>query len=135
MKNEFLRHLLYKVRGEWLRQLQQKWGEWRTFFYDDCLDYRKFLCTHGEIVSIKHKWIGTHQPPISTHYQTLDSDEYDYEPGGLNNQIFQEIYEVRTYSHNVLVHPLDAIAYNPILMSHTYENKGIDILKSPCIIK
>lgn len=86
-----------------------------------------------KIVGIKQCWTGKYYPPSGGGY---GDDDYDYEPGGLDNQVHHSLYKVimsdpwyepvwkdpegewlESYGHTTLVHPEDLIPLKPIPMS------------------
>jgi hypothetical protein len=100
----FYRHIYYEVRKEWLAQMQATLNEdfrsLRTFWYY-CLPKPQTYV----ITCIKACWIGQYYPPQS--WAGGYESEPEYEPGGLTDALYQQVYVVNFADHEVYVHPLD----------------------------
>ena len=73
-------------------------------------DYQNTVRNYkGTITRKQAHWIGKYSAPYSHHYSGEDGDDYEYEPGGLYNSIYQETYLVTDdfSNHQFKVHPLD----------------------------
>ncbi len=99
-----LKHLRYVARGEWLSKMNfcNENTRLRTLWFMD-IDWAEGLA--GIITRKKAVWIGKYYPANGWYD--------DYEPGGLINPVYQQLYQVSTVFGEKLVHPLDVKEMKP----------------------
>lgn len=118
MEDVLLRNLIYRKRWELVCKERKRLKECgflpldlRTFWYGSLDAIRS-----GDLVYTvsgkKSRWVGEYYPPSTSHYSTYDGDDYDYDPGGISNKVYQQVVLVTSETSRIgslYVHPLDII--------------------------